>query len=91
MLLGACIALITTAFQSLMNGISDVALLVGFLLAFSSSYILISVTLEFLVFREVNKIYHILNQLKRKDLSFVEDKEEQNSPGQSLPPDHPGN
>ncbi len=25
----------------------------------------------------MNKIYHILNQLKRKDLSFVEDKEEQ--------------
>ncbi len=49
-LLGACIALITTAFQSLMDGISDTALLVGFLLAFSSSYILISVTLEFLVF-----------------------------------------
>ena len=78
-LLGACIALITTAFQSLMSGISDVALLVGFLLAFSSSYILISVTLEFLVFREVHKIYHMLNQLKRKDLSFAEDedKEEQ--------------
>lgn len=75
-LLGACIALITTAFQSLMDGISDVALLVGFLLAFSSSYILISVTLEFLVFREVNKIYHMLNQLKRKDLSFVEKKEQ---------------
>ena len=75
-LLGACIALITTAFQSLMNDISDVALLVGFLLAFSSSYILISVTLEFLVFREVNKIYHMLNQLKRKDLSFVKGQKE---------------
>ncbi|MGB3849763.1 MAG: ATP-binding protein [Tunicatimonas sp.] len=75
-LLGACIALITVAFQSLIDGITDSALLVGFLLAFSSSYLLISVTLEFLVFREVNKIYHMLNQLKRKDLSFVEDQEE---------------
>ena len=73
-LLGACIALITTAFLSLVNGVPSYALLVGFLLAFSSSYILISITLEFLVFREVNKVYAMLNQLKRKDLSFVEKK-----------------
>ena len=75
-LLGASIGLITTAFLSLVDGVSGYALLVCFILSFASSYILISVTLEFLVFREVNKIYNMLNKLKRKDLSFVEKKEE---------------
>ena len=75
-LLGASIALITTAFLSLMDGVSSYALWVCFALAFASSYILISVTLEFLVFREVHKVYKMLNQLKRKNLSFVEQKEE---------------
>ena len=75
-LLGVSIALITTAFMSLVDAVSGYALVVCFMLAFSSSYILISITLEFLVFREVNKIYNMLNKLKRKDLSFVEKKEE---------------
>ena len=75
-LLGTSIALITTAFLSLVDGVTGYALLVCFMLAFASSYILISITLEFLVFREVNKIYNMLNKLKRKDLSFVEKKEE---------------
>ena len=75
-LLGASIALTTTAFLSLMDGVSVYALWVCSALAFSSSYILISITLEFLVFREVNKIYTMLNKLKRKDLSFVERKDE---------------
>ena len=74
-LLGASIALITMAFLSLVDGVPGYALLVCFLLAFSSSYILISITLEFLVFREVNKIYAMLNKLRHKDLSFVEKKE----------------
>ena len=75
-LLGISIALTTTAFLSLVQGVSGPALLVCFVLAFSSSYILISITLEFLVFREVNKVYTMLNKLKRKDLSFVEKQEE---------------
>ncbi len=74
-LLGTSIAIITTSFLSLVEGVPNYALLVCFLLSFSSSYILISVTLEFLVFRELNKVYSILNKLKRKDLSFVESQE----------------
>ncbi len=88
-LLGASIALITTAFLSLVDGVPGYALLVGFLLAFSSSYILISITLEFLVFREVNKVYIMLNQLKRKDLSFVE-KDDDNQLANPFPKNHPG-
>ncbi len=75
LLLGFSIALVTTAFLSLVEGVSNQALLVGWLLAFSSSYILIQVTLDFLVFKEINKIYVMINKLRRRDLSFVEGKE----------------
>jgi two-component system phosphate regulon sensor histidine kinase PhoR len=69
-LLACCIALITTAFLGLVEGTSDQALLVGFGLAFSSSLILIYIALEFLVFREITKIYSILNKVKIKDFKL---------------------
>ncbi len=72
LLLGASIAIVTTAFLSLVKGVTNTALLVAFFLSFSSAYILIYATLEFLVFREVNKIYAALNKLKKRDLSFVD-------------------
>lgn len=75
LLLGISIAIVTTAFLSLVKGVSSTALLVTFFLSFSSSYILINVTLEFLIFREINKIYVALNKLKEKDLSFVDKKQ----------------
>lgn len=77
-LLGLSIAVVTTAFLSLVEGVSGIALLVTFFLSFSSSYILINVALEFLIFREINKIYVALNKLKKKDLSFVEKKQKKN-------------
>ena len=74
LLLGISISLVTTAFLSLVEGVSTYALLVCLLLSFSSTYILVSITLEFLVFREINKVYAMLNKIKRKDLSFIEKK-----------------
>ncbi|WKN41703.1 sensor histidine kinase [Tunicatimonas pelagia] len=79
LLLGFSIALVTTAFLSLVEGVSTQALLVGSLLAFSSSYILIQVALDFLVFREIKKIYTMINKLRRKDLSFVEEEKLESS------------
>lgn len=70
-ILGLSIASVTTAFLSLVQNVSGNGLLVAFLLAFSSSYLLINITLEFLIFREVNNIYNILNKLKNNDLSFL--------------------
>ncbi|MFP4090051.1 MAG: sensor histidine kinase [Cyclobacteriaceae bacterium] len=75
LLLGICIAAVTTAFLSLVEGVTSTALLVAFILSFSSAYILINITLEFLIFREINKIYSVLDKLKRKDLSFVGERE----------------
>ena len=76
LLLGTSIALVTTAFLSLVDGVPGRALLVCLLLSFSSAYILIQITLDFLVFREINKIYAMINKLRHKDLSFVKDKKQ---------------
>ena len=67
LLLGVSIAVVTTAFLSLVKDITNVALLVAFVLSFSSAYILIQVSLEFLIFREIHKIYAVLDKLKKKD------------------------
>lgn len=75
LLLGISIAIVTTAFLSLVEGVSMGALLVTLILSFSSSYILINIILEFMIFREINKIYNVLDKLKRKDLSFVDEQE----------------
>lgn len=70
LLLAVSIATVTTAFLSLME-VSKAALLVAFILAFSSSYLLINIVLEFLIFKEISKIYSVLNKLKKKDLSSI--------------------
>lgn len=75
LLLGISIAIVTTAFLSLVEGVSTGALLVTLILSFSSSYILINISLEFMIFREINKIYNVMDKLKRKDLSFVSERE----------------
>ncbi len=71
-LLAISVATVTTAFLSLLNGVSQTALFVTFILSFSSTYILNNVVLEFLFFREITKIYTALDKLKKKDLSFIE-------------------
>lgn len=73
LLLAFCIALITTAFLSLMEGVSQTALLVAFILSFASSYLLTYITLEFFIFREINNIYKVLSKLKDQEYSFTED------------------
>ena len=71
LILAICIASLTTLFLSLVSGISFEALSVGFVIAFSSSYILTNFILEFLIFREINKIYDMLDKLKERDFSYV--------------------
>lgn len=68
--LAGCVALITTAFLSLVDN-AYLPLIVTFLLAFSSTFLLVYLTLEFLVFREINKIYSLLDKLKKKDFKAI--------------------
>jgi two-component system phosphate regulon sensor histidine kinase PhoR len=71
LLLAVCIALITTLFLSLFESVNASALVVAFMIGFSVSYILIFVVLEFLIFREINKIYKMMNKLKKKELHNI--------------------
>src|SRR5699024_11855900 len=69
-LLAGSIAAVTTGFLS-MAEVSLKVLLINFLLVFFSSFIFINVVLEFLIFKEVSKIYTVLKKIKKKDLSTI--------------------
>ncbi len=69
LLLASAIAVITTAFLTLVPSILPAALAIGFGIAFCSSYILIRLVLEFLFFRHINSIHDVLNHMKDQELS----------------------
>lgn len=71
LLLAFSIAIVTTLFLSLVDGVERGALLVAGIISFSASYLLTFVILEFLVFREINKIYKLIGKLKKKELSGI--------------------
>lgn len=73
LLLSASISVVTTAFLYLVPDVSIVGLLVVFGLSFSSSYLLISIVLEFLFFKEINGIYSAFEKIRKKDFSGLED------------------
>lgn len=72
LLLALCIAIITSLFLSLFKNVDAPVLLVAFAISFSVSYLLIYVVLEFLIFREINKIYKLMGKLKKKELSKID-------------------
>ncbi|HWA32663.1 MAG TPA: ATP-binding protein [Cyclobacteriaceae bacterium] len=71
LLLAVFIALVTVLFLSLVQSVSSEGLIVAGVISFSGSYLLIYVVLEFLVFREINKIYKMLGKLRKKELSGI--------------------
>lgn len=73
LLLAGSIAIITGLFLSLLDSVSGTELAVAALISFSASYLLFFVTLEFLFFREINKIYKMMEKLRRKELSGIDD------------------
>ena len=73
-MLAVCIALITSLFLSLVKSVDFSALIVAFFISFSVSYLLIFVVLEFLIFREINKIYKLIHKLKKKELFAIDKK-----------------
>ena len=72
LLLAVCIALITSLFLSLFKSVDLTCLFVAFGISFSVSYILVFVVLEFLIFRELDKVYKLMEKLKKKELSKIE-------------------
>lgn len=71
LLLAATIAFVTVIFLSLVQGTETNALIVAAIISFSASYLLIFVVLEFLIFREINKIYKMMEKLRKKELSGI--------------------
>lgn len=69
LLLAICIAVITTLFLTLFEDASLTLLLVAFGISFSISYILTFTVLEFLIFREITKIYKLMEKLRKKELN----------------------
>ncbi len=78
-LLAAIVGILTAAFLYLVPDVSTLALTVAGLLSFSATYFLVYVVFEFLVFREIGKIYEVLNKLRKKDFSFIEETDDQNT------------
>ena len=72
LILAAVVAIVTTAFLTLVPDISNQALLVTGLLSFAATYLLVYVVFEFLVIREIGEIYKLLNKMRKKDFSFVD-------------------
>ncbi|KYG76725.1 sensor histidine kinase [Roseivirga echinicomitans] len=76
LLLAFVVGLITTAFLSLVSEVPVQALIIGGLISFAATYIFTYVTFEFLVFKEISKIYEVLNKIRKKNFSFIEEEEE---------------
>ena len=74
LILAFAISVLVAAFLSLMPDSTTTVLLVAVGLSFSASYLLINITLEFLVFREIGNIYALLEKIQKKELSEIQEK-----------------
>lgn len=72
LLLAASICLVTSLFLSLVKDASTQVLIVAGIISFSVSYILVFVVLEHLVFQEINRIYKMLDKLRKSELAGLE-------------------
>lgn len=70
-ILSLLVSSVTSAFLSLIPSVTSVALSVCFLVSFSSSFILIYIAFEFLIFKEINNVYSKLSKIKKKDFKFI--------------------
>ena len=79
LLLAAVVAVLTTAFLWLVPDVSTQGLLVTLLLSFATTYMMVWVTFEFLVFKKISDIYEVLNKLGDTELTFEWDEDEKES------------
>lgn len=73
-IIAGVVAIITTAFTYLplirAQGTSGQVLFVVFCIAFASSFLLVYFSLEFMIFREINKIFAVIDKVKKKDFKL---------------------
>lgn len=70
LLLALCVSVVTTAFLYLVPNITNTAIIIAFLLSFSSSYILERLILEFLFFRQIDNIYDSFKKIRHSELAL---------------------
>ncbi len=75
LLLAVSISIITTAFLSLVDGVTYYGLIVCLLIAFSSTYILTFIVFDFFIFSEINKIESKLEKLKEENFKTLDTQE----------------
>ncbi|MCU0446913.1 MAG: ATP-binding protein [Microscillaceae bacterium] len=71
-LLALSVAVVTTAFISLVKDAHWVVLFVAFAISFSSAFILFYFALELLVLSEINEAYSVLAKMKKKDFKLIQ-------------------
>jgi two-component system, OmpR family, phosphate regulon sensor histidine kinase PhoR len=74
LVLAIAISALTVAFLFLMDDATPTLLLVAGGISFSVSYILMQITLEFLIFKEISNIYGVFEKIQKKDYSNIPDK-----------------
>jgi two-component system phosphate regulon sensor histidine kinase PhoR len=74
LILSFAISSLTVAFLLLLDDATPTLLVVAGGISFSVSYLLMQVTLEFLIFKEISNIYSVLEKIQKKDYSNIPDK-----------------
>jgi len=72
--LALAISALTVMFLLLLDDSTPTLLVVAGSISFSVSYILMNVTLEFLIFNEISNIYGVLEKIQKKDYTNIPDK-----------------
>ena len=68
MILALAISALTVAFLLLLDEATPKLLIVAGGISLSVSYILTSIALEFLVFKEISDIYNVLEKIQKKEI-----------------------
>lgn len=74
LVLALAISALTVLFLLLLDDATPTLLVVAGSISFSVSYILMNVTLEFLIFNEISNIYGVLEKIQKKDYTNIPDK-----------------
>lgn len=78
LLLALAITLLVLAFLSLLEEASSTLLIVTGAVCLASSYVLIYIVLEFLVFKEISNIYRVLEKIQKKNHGLIDSKKTKN-------------
>jgi two-component system phosphate regulon sensor histidine kinase PhoR len=73
LLIASAVAIITSSFLSLVEGVPTGGLVVVVVLSFSSAYILTYFTVDIFIFGQIEKINNRISKLKAEDFSFIDD------------------